>query len=173
MPMRSMVRFICGKPRADRFYFRRLVCVWHQPGKRLVIVFFDSANTVYRIRLNPPFASTVCGTHLGDQRQTIVDRLGPPTQTIPNESFPERTSDVYRCDSSTSVRYEFTSDDRVSSVVVLAGASAPPNLRTSKPCPLRSISRKSRKVVNVSPPDFRQLDSSLRCMISDAYRWRP
>ena len=100
---------------------------------RGMIVFFDGASKIYRIRLNAPFAATVCGTHIGDARQAVMDRAGPPSQILPNQVFPERTSYIYKCNSSLYVRYDFGTDNRLVSMFVLAGSiPAPPPVPLSE-----------------------------------------
>jgi len=89
---------------------------------RGLMVFFDSSNRVYRIRLTPPFSSAVCGARLGDPRQAILELLGPPSRKFPSPTFPDRTSYVYECDSIMSVRYDFTANDRLSGIFILSGS---------------------------------------------------
>lgn len=118
---------------------------------RGLVVFFDSSNKVYRIRLDQPFASAVCGARLGEQRQKILAALGPPEQTLPNRAFPDRASYIYACDSSLSVRYDFTSDDRLSGIFILSGSiPVPPIVAASTNAAAESGAEAIRSAVDQS-----------------------
>jgi len=103
---------------------------------RGLVVFFNAENKVYRLRLNRPYATAVCGTNIGDQRQSILDRLGTPTKNLPNQVFPERTSYIYDCSTDLSIRLDFTADNAVTSILILRGSIPVPPVSASPPDPM-------------------------------------
>jgi hypothetical protein len=106
---------------------------------RGLVVFFNAENKVYRLRLNPPYAIAVCGTKFGDQRQSILDRLGTPAKSQPNQAFPERTSYIYDCSTDLSVRLDFTTDNTVTSILILRGSIPVPPVSASPPDPVELL----------------------------------
>jgi len=130
---------------------------------RGLMVFFDSSNRVYRIRLTPPFSSAVCGARLGDPRQAILELLGPPSRKFPSPTFPDRTSYVYECDSIMSVRYDFTANDRLSGIFILSGSiPVPPVVASATLPPARAPKASSRM-----PMRDRCVAKRFRCSSSD------
>jgi hypothetical protein len=74
---------------------------------RGVMVFFDSENKVYEMRLDAPFATTIFGARIGEPRQEIIAALGPPAKILPTEHIAASVGYIYNFKPTASVRYDF------------------------------------------------------------------
>lgn len=80
-------------------------------------VFFDSNDRTYTIRLDAPFAGNVAGVKIGDPRAFLVKSLGEPPKVV---KLPGKgpAPYLYYLDDTTTVRFDFDQDDKISSIYI-------------------------------------------------------
>lgn len=84
-------------------------------------VFFDSANKVYEVRIDAPFAGQLGGTRINETREDVEKTLGPPAKDLSRSAAKLTRSFIYNIDAQTSARYDFDVGDKVKTIYLLSG----------------------------------------------------